>query len=489
MPIDINYVAIMPEIILAIFGILIMLLEPFSSKDGKAILPYLALVGTVLAALANWQLWGTSGTSFNRMLIVDPFSTFFRFVFLLITAFTVLISIKFNQREGIDHGEYYALVLFAAIGMSLMAASNDLIMIFLGLEILSIATYVLAGFKRADLRSNESSLKYFLLGSFSTAFLLYGIALLYGATRSTNLQDILQSVAASSTGDGMPSSLRMGLVTGLALLIVGFGFKVATAPFHIWTPDVYEGAPTPVTTFMAVGPKAAGFAAFLRVLFDGMPALHEYWTGILWFLAILTMTVGNVVALVQSNLKRMLAYSSIAHAGYILVGIVSGSALGVSAVLFYILVYTVMNVGAFAVLLTLSGKGDFRVTLEDYTGIGFKYPFLSFCLSFFLISLIGIPATAGFMGKFYLFNAALNAGYVGLVIVAVINSAISVFYYSRPIVAMFFAGEARSADAPPVRLAGTVLIALILALIGTLWLGLFPAGFLSLANKSTLALK
>lgn len=472
---DINYAAVAPEIVLSIFGIVIMALDPFTSRAKKERLGYLGIFGVIAAAASTIKLWNTTQFAFNEMVIVDNFSTFFRLIFLLILGLTILISIHFNKQEEMNHGEYYALVLFAGVGMTLMSASNDLIMIFLGLEILSIATYVLAGFKRGDIRSNESSLKYFLLGSFSTAFLLYGIAFIYGSTGTTNLPKVAASI----------SRRDLSLLIGLGLMIVGFGFKVATAPFHVWTPDVYEGAPTPVTTFMAVGPKAAGFSAFLRALFTAMPAFQEDWTSLLWLLAVLTMTVGNVVALVQSNMKRMLAYSSIAHAGYILMGFISGSHSGVSAVLFYILAYTIMSVGAFAVVLSLSGKGDYKVNIEDYTGIGFRYPFLSFSLSLFLLSLIGIPVTAGFIGKFYLFTAAVKAGYVGLVIIAVLNSAISVFYYVRPIVVMFMR-KAPAEAYTPVRVPAPVLLTLIFAMIGTLWLGLFPTSFLQVANHSVL---
>ncbi len=473
MPSDLNYTALMPEIILCIFGILIVILEPYVKTENKRHLGLLGVLGTLLAAYFALSLWNVTGSAFNQMIFIDNFSTFFRLLFLFIVGVTLLISINFNRREGINHGEYYALVLFAGVGMSLMAAGIDLIVVFLGLEVLSIATYVLAGFKRMDVRSNESSLKYFLLGSFSTAFFLYGIAFIYGSTGSTNLHQISQVI----TSDQLSSLI------GLGLLVVGFGFKVAVAPFHIWTPDVYEGAPTPVTAFMAVGPKAAGFAALLRALYVALPSFQGYWVSLFWFLAILTMTIGNLVALVQPNMKRMLAYSSIAHAGYILIGFVTRSDLGKSAILFYLLGYTVMSIGAFAVVLALSGKGDSKVNIDDYTGLGFKYPFLSFSLALFLLSLAGIPLTAGFMAKFYLFTAAIKAGYVGLVVIAVLNSAVSVFYYVRPIVALFMKSPLLSEEVP-FKISAPIAITLTIAVIGTLWLGIFPTSFLQFTNDA-----
>jgi len=372
--------------------------------------------------------------------------------------------------------------LFACFGMFLMAASGDLILTFLGIEVLSIATYVLAGFKRDDIRSNESSLKYFLLGSFATAFLLYGIALIYGSTGSTNYQTIREI----ATLQGPP---QITIIMGLGLLLVGFGFKVALVPFHAWTPDVYEGAPTPVTAFMTVGPKAAGFAALVRVLVQALPALGaEYWTSILWVLAILTMTLGNIVAIRQNNIKRMLAYSAIAHAGYILVGVVANTPAGFGAVLFYLVAYTVMNLGALSIVLSLSGKGDLRVNMEDYAGLARRAPFLSATLSLFLISLAGIPLTGGFIGKFYLFSAAVQKGYIGLAIIGVLNSAISVYYYFRVMIMMYMREPAPGQPDPePVSLPVLAIIAI--AALWILWLGVYPAQILNLAANSTLALQ
>jgi NADH-quinone oxidoreductase subunit N len=478
-----DYIPLLPQFIIVIAGMLIMLLEPFTAPERKSRLGQLAVVATALAAYSLKFQWSSHARSlFSGMLMVDNYSIFFQWLFLIITGISVLIAMRFNERESINRGEYYSLLLFACSGMSLMAASGDLILTFLGIEVLSIATYVLAGFKRDDIRSNESSLKYFLLGSFATAFLLYGIALIYGSTGSTNYQ-IIREIA---TLQGSPQTTT---IVGLGLLLVGFGFKVALVPFHAWAPDVYEGAPTPVTAFMTVGPKAAGFAALVRVLVQALPALGaEYWTIILWVLAILTMTLGNIVAIRQTNIKRMLAYSAIAHAGYILIGVVANTRAGFGAVLFYLVAYTVMNLGALSIVLSLSGKGDLRVNLDDYAGLARKAPFLAATLSLFLISLAGIPLTGGFIGKFYLFSAAIQKSYVGLAIIGVLNSAISVYYYFRIIVMMYMKEPAPGQPEPePVSLPVLAIIAI--AAIWILWLGIYPTQILNLAGNSTLALQ
>jgi NADH-quinone oxidoreductase subunit N len=330
-------------------------------------------------------------------------------------------------------------------------------------------------------RSNESSLKYFLLGSFATAFLLYGIALIYGSTGSTNYETIRE--LSKLQGAVQPTTL-----IGMGLLLVGFGFKVALVPFHAWAPDVYEGAPTPVTAFMTVGPKAAGFAALVRVLVQALPFLGQDWTSILWILSVLTMTLGNVVAVLQTNIKRMLAYSAIAHAGYLLVGIVANSESGIGAVLFYLLVYTIMNLGALTIVLALSRRGDSRVNLEDYAGLGRTAPFAAAALSVFLISLAGIPLTGGFIGKFYLFSAAIQKGYLGLAIIGVLNSVVSVFYYFRLMIFMYMRDPAEGQQAPD-PISFPVLAVITIGALGVFWLGVYPSLFLNLAGYSTLALK
>jgi NADH-quinone oxidoreductase subunit N len=507
---DINFGLLLPELILSVVGILVMLLDAFTRRlSQRWVTGAVSLAGLGAAAVATLWLWSgavgsADNSAFNGMVVLDPMRLSFTLVFIVVSALTILVSMIWVEWEGLPAGEFHTLLLFATVGMMLMAAGNDLVMIFLGLEILSIATYVMAGFRKNDLRSNESSLKYFILGSFSSAFLLFGIALIYGATAkeipagpqvagsvvqhaimagTTNISEI-----AERLNDSLYPPL---LFAGAAMLLIGFGFKIALAPFHVWTPDVYEGAPTPVTAFMAAGPKAAGFAAFMRVFLVAFPLvaassqtrtgaqLHTAWLGALWLMAILTMTVGNVVALVQSNVKRMLAYSSIAHAGYALVGFVAAGAAdsakqsdAVAAVVFYLLVYAVMNLGAFAVVTLIARSGDRRTDVEDYRGIGFQSPALSLTLSLFLLSLLGVPLTAGFMGKVVVFSEALGQGYRWLVVIGVLNTAISVYYYLRLVVVMFF--RERTTDWRAPRVPASVALVLVLTVGGVLYLGLFP---------------
>jgi NADH-quinone oxidoreductase subunit N len=473
---------LMPQIILVIGGIVLMLLEPFTAPGQKGRLGRIAVLATIVAAFTLMPQWSAPPrTILQGMFIVDSFSVFFQWLFLIIGGVCAFLSMKFNERESINRGEYYALLLFACSGMSLMAASGDLILTFLGIEILSIATYILAGFKRNDSRSNESSLKYFLLGSFATAILLYGIALIYGGTGSTNYQTIRELCL-------LQGSIQSTTLIGMALLLVGFGFKVALVPFHSWVPDVYEGAPTPVTAFMAVGPKAAGFAALLRVLLQAFPFLVQDWSSILWFLAILTMTLGNIVAVLQTNVKRMLAYSAIAHAGYILVGIVASTDAGISAVLFYLVIYTVMNLLAFSIVLSFSRAGDMHVYLKDYAGLARTAPFAAAALSLALISLAGIPLTGGFMGKFYLFSAAIERGFVGLAVIGVLNSVVSVFYYFRLMIFMYMKEPDKEAPEPE-SISWPVRAIIALGIMAVLFLGVYPAPILALAARSALALK
>lgn len=499
MPI-INWSLIAPEVIVCAAAVIVMLIDAFTRPAQRWITGGVSLAGLIVAAVASVCLWanGTpSADAFNGMIVLDELRLGFTLIFLLVSALTLLLSIVWAQSEQLPAGEFHSLLLFATVGMMLMASGNDLVIIFLGLEILSIATYVLAGFRRTDIRSNESSLKYFILGSFSSAFLLYGIALVYGATSiaeigpggvasrivpgTTNIAEI-----ASRISEAQYPAL---LYAGAAMMLVGFGFKIATAPFHIWTPDVYEGAPTPVTAFMAAGPKAAGFAAFMRVFIFGLPfvvssatagSLHQTWVSTLAVMAILTMTLGNVVAIVQNNVKRMLAYSSIAHAGYALVGFVAAGAAtdpakrdeAITSVIFYLLTYAVMNVGAFAVIQIVARSGDRRTSIEDYSGIGFQSPVLAFSLSLFLLSLLGMPLTAGFMGKIMVFSAAIEQGYYVLVVIGVLNTAVSAYYYLRLIIVMFFGERTTVWHAP--RIPASVAVTLVLTVLGVLYLGVFP---------------
>lgn len=492
-PPDISFALIAPELIICLAGVVVMLVDAFARPDQRWVTGSISLAGLFAAAAATiwlWLSWGGASQAFNGMIVLDELRLGFTLVFLVVSVLTVLISMVWVENEKLPAGEFHSLLMFATAGMLLMASGGDLVIIFLGLEILSIATYVMAGFRRSDVRSNESSLKYFILGSLSSAFLLYGIALTYGATAlisglpgTTNVAEI-----ATRLNDAQYPPL---LFAGAAMMLVGFGFKIATAPFHIWTPDVYEGAPTPVTAFMAAGPKAAGFASFMRVFLFGFPfvtaantaisaQLHSTWILALVALAILTMTIGNVVAIVQNNVKRMLAYSSIAHAGYALVGFIAAGAASsidqrnaaITAVIFYLLTYAVMNIGAFAVVQLIAREGDRRTEVEDYNGIGFRSPVLAFSLSLFLLSLLGMPLTAGFIGKIMVFRAALDQGYVILVVIGVLNTAISAYYYLRLIIVMFFRERTTSWMAPPIP--ASIAIALIITVAGVLYLGLFP---------------
>jgi NADH-quinone oxidoreductase subunit N len=476
----VNWSAIGPELILSLTAMALLLINVLVKKGAKGAIPYLSLAGIVLALLLCVSLWGKAEYAFNRMVVVDNYSLFFKIIFLITTGLTVLMSIRFLQTEEFDYGEYYVLVLFAAVGMMLMASAADLIIIFLGLETFSLAVYVLAGFFRTQPKSNEASLKYFLLGAFSTGFLLYGIALIYGATGTTNLKGIYEFVRNIHL---LTDPL---LLIGMGLLIVGFGFKVASVPFHMWTPDVYEGAPTSITAFMSVGPKAAGFAAFLRVFLYALSSLQTDWVWILWVLAVLTMTLGNVVAIAQKNIKRMLAYSSIAHAGYILVAMVAASEWGTASVLYYILAYAFMNLGAFGVVILFGRKREENINIDDYSGMASKYPLLAAAMAIFMFSLAGIPPTAGFVGKFYIFSSAIKAGYIGLAIIGVLNSALSVYYYLRVTVMMYMRNPEK--EFTRLDLSPAMVIALIIAVWGTLQMGIIPSPYLNLARESILAL-
>jgi NADH-quinone oxidoreductase subunit N len=414
------------------------------------------------------------------MFVHDGITVFTTFLFCAITVMGVLLSWDYVKRARINHGEYYALMLSATLGMIVMAASNDLITIFLGLELMSLALYILVGFRRNHLESSEAALKYFLLGAFASGFLLYGIALLYGATGTTNLGRMAVFLADSPML-GNPLLLAGGL-----LVLAGFAFKVAAVPFHMWTPDAYEGAPTTVTGFMSAGAKAAGFAALLRFLIVALPGLQVEWRPLLTWIAILTMTVGNVTALLQPNVKRMLAYSSIAHAGYLLVAVVAGGLEGGSAALFYLAVYALMNLGAFGVLALLGREQEERVMVSDLAGLSQRHPALAAAMTVFMLSLGGIPPTAGFMGKVYVFSVAVDAGLIPLVIVGVLNSVISIYYYLRITVVMYM----RDPQGEPVEVAwgAPAILATAVTLGLTLWWGVQASGLLEQARRSIMAL-
>jgi len=484
-----DYIRILPEIVLSIFGMIIMLLDPvMDARRSQRTLGGIALVGAIatLAATlfqAQQQYWGFG---FWNMVKVDAFSIFFHFVVAAVLILVVLSSYEYMEVQQIRAGEYYGLLLFGAVGMSLMSSAVELVLIFVALEISSIATYILAGFRRRSAISAESSVKYFLLGSFATAFFLYGVALMFGATGSTNISVIAASLAPyGPDGHGAP----LLVFIGIALMFVGLGFKVAAAPFHVWTPDVYEGAPSPVVGFMSTAPKAAVFAVLLRIMFQGQPngAPGKLW--LIWVTAALSMTIGNVAALVQSNVKRLLAYSSIAHAGYLLVAFASLPKDGIPAAMFYAASYAVMNVGAFAVVGHFANAGERYVTVEDYAGLGKRSPLLAAIFTMFLLSLIGIPAFGGFFAKFYVFSAALQGEHplVGLVIIGVLNSAVAAYYYLRIIVVMYMR-EARE-EIPVTPIPMGLGVALALSLAATIYLGVLPNRVLEYASRSVALLR
>jgi NADH-quinone oxidoreductase subunit N len=465
---------------LGVGAMLLLMLEFLPAKAGSGRSAAVALVALVASGLAVWVARDARRALFGGMFVHDAFTVFFTLLFCAIGAFAVLLSWDYVKRTRINHAEYYALLLFATLGMILMAAANDLLMIFLGLELMSLALYVLVGFRRDLLESNEAALKYFLLGAFASGFFLYGIALLYGATGTTSLPGMAQFLAASPLH---PNPL---LLVGGLLLLVGFFFKVAAVPFHMWTPDAYEGAPTSVTAFMSVGAKAAAFAALLRFGLRALGGVPAEWVPVLSAVAMLTMTVGNLTALLQNNLKRMLAYSSIAHAGYVLVAVAAGGPDGASAALFYLAVYAVMNLGAFGVL-TLLGRGaQERVLMPDVAGLGFRRPFLGLALTVFMVSLGGIPPTAGFLGKVYVFGTALKAGLLPLVIVGVLNSVVSVYYYLRVTVAVYMQEPQGEPTGISWATPGIVALALTLAL--TLWWGVQGGALLVQAQRAVLGL-
>ena len=436
-------------------------------------LAFLTLATVGLAAWFTFDLHDKRAVAMQGTFAVDGVALFAKLILLSTCAMAVLISYHYLSRRRIHRGEYYPLLLFSTAGMTLLAAANDLLLVFLALEILSLALYVLAGFARRDDASQESAMKYFLLGAFSSAFLLYGIAIMYGATNTTSISGI--SRVASS------SDARL-VFTAMALLAVGFCFKVAAVPFHMWTPDVYQGAPTSVTGFMAAGTKAAGFAALLRVFLVALGPLQWDWRPVLWIVAVLTMVVGSVVAITQTDIKRLLAYSSIAHAGYVLVAVVAASREGTAAALFYLLVYAFMTLGAFAMIIASAPGGRERLSLGDWTGIGQRHPLFAGAMTLFLLSLAGIPPTAGFMAKFFVFSAAVQSGETGLVVVGVLSSAIAAFFYLRVIVAMWL--QDPDPDAMPLGPTPALVTGLAVAAAVTVVIGVWPQGLIELARNA-----
>jgi NADH-quinone oxidoreductase subunit N len=480
-----DLIRVLPETIWCVFGVLLMLLQPITKN--RATLNFTALLGAILGTTATIYANSVVGTgpAFHGLIQLDAFSIFFHLLVGGVAVLVVLAAGPYLEREGLETAEFYALVLFATAGMGVLASAQELLTAFIGLEMSSISSYVLAGYRRESIKAGESAMKYFLLGSFATAFFLYGIALVYGVTGTTNL-------SLMGTADTASTLLKLGL----ALILIGLGFKVAAAPFQVWTPDVYEGAPTPVTALFSAGPKAAAFALLLRI-FATVPAATQFWFWAFCVLAALTMFVGNLGALVQTNVKRLLAYSSIAHAGYILVafaavtslasGSPAGAAPAYAAVLFYLLSYALVKLGAFTIVSQLGGAGEKHLSLDDYAGLGRRQPVVAAALTLFLLSLLGLPVTAGFFGKFYVFKAAVNSHLIWLAVLMAINSVIGAYYYFRLIVVMYMREPSAEAAAPAiVGFPATVNVVLAVTAIGTVYFGLFPNQVLSYVLQSNL---
>jgi NADH-quinone oxidoreductase subunit N len=471
--IDFAWLPLLPLIAVSIGAMVVLLVGVWVDDEDSAGLGFIALV-TLLAAfiLALFEL-GQNTPAFHAALVADDYAVFFETIIIITAAVTVAMSLAYAADAGLAGAEYYALVLFATLGMMLMVAADDLIVIFLGLETMSISVYALAGFVRRDPQSSEAAIKYFLLGAFSTGFLLYGIALIYGATGTIRLDAIRASLASGIGANPL-------LLLGLGMLLIGFGFKVAAVPFHMWTPDAYEGAPTPITAFMAVGVKLAAFGGFLRIFMANFGPLSTDWASVLWVLAAITMTAGNVIALVQTSMKRMLAYSAIAHAGYVIVGMAAGSGHGAgAAILYYLLTYAFTNLGAFAVVIAVEHAGEQYSQIRDYRGLAQEHPALAAALALCLLSLAGVPPLAGFVGKFYVFVAALNAGLVWLVVIAVLNAVLSAYYYIGVIVAMYM--QEGGATVQRLSRRPGLLISIAVGIAGVIVLGVYPQPYMGAA--------
>lgn len=466
-----DIIPILPELILAGAALLVLLVEPFLKQDKTAVVA-LALVGILASAVVAFALGGEQRSAFAGMIVLNTYAVFFKVLFALAAFITILMSPRYLEVGGRHLGEYYALVLFALIGMDLLAAARDFVAFYVALELMAVSSYLLAGFFRYRIKSNESALKYFVTGTVASAFTLFGVSLVYGVTGSTNFEAINQALAGAGNG--------MLVAFATAMVVAGLGFKVSVAPFHMWTPDVYQGAPTTVAAFFSVGPKAAGFSAILIIFATVFESSARFWSTLFIVLSVLTMFVGSVMAIAQSNMKRMLAFSSIAHVGYLLAGLAAlGKGLTTLAgesIMLYLAAYTVMNLGAFGILTYLKSQlpGDFDYSLKSFAGLGRRSPWAAILLTLFLFSLTGIPGTAGFIGKFYLFSAVVRADLTWLAVVAVIFSAVSAYYYLRLMVYMFFKEpEVEFQAAEPIQ--GSLAAALALSAAGVLFVGLFPS--------------
>lgn len=487
-----DFQLIYPQIIILAFIIGIILHSLFFDSTDTRGAAFLAAGGLIVAGCYTGYFFlqgtGPNPWAFTDMLLVDSYSLFFSLIFIISGVLTVFASVRYIEREDMNQAEYYVVILGAVLGMMIMASAASLITIFLGIETLSISLYILAGFNRNKPTSGEAAIKYLLLGGFATGFLLYGIALIYGATGALDISSISTFIHAGGIKNTM-------IVTGMVLMLVGFMFKASLAPFHMWAPDVYQGAPTPITGFMSTAAKAAAFAVLFRVLMIAMPDLHKHWHNLLYVVAILTMTIGNVTAVTQTNIKRLLAYSSIAHAGYLVIAILAGGLKvpeGNYSIAYYLLAYTLMNMGAFTVLAMLSRKNQPNETLSAFAGIGYKHPVLAAAMALFMLSLAGIPPTAGFFGKFYIFSSAIKAaganpgsGMLALVIIGVLNAVVSVYYYLRVIVVMYMhEPEIEIQQEAPSFIAG---LGVAIAAAGIAAMGLFPSYFINIVQHAIFA--
>ncbi len=470
-----SLLVILPESILALLACLLFVIEPFVRKENKAVMGYFSVFSLFCSALSLIPLCGREMTAFSGMIVLDDYAIFFKALFLSISALVICISIRYIQIEKINLGEYYGLILFATVGMMLMPAATDLLLFYLSLELMSVSFYVLIAFMRRDVKSVESGIKYFLTGVFTSGLILYGIAFLYGLSGTTHFGSIM---AYLSSQEIMNSPM---LLFAIILLVAGFGFKIAAVPFHMWAPDVYEGAPTPITAYLSTGSKVAAFSAMLRLFMTGLEFSYGTWGRILWLVAVMTMTIGNVVALVQTNFKRLLAYSSIAHSGYILIGLIAASETGLAAVLIYTVAYALMTLGAFTIVILLCKSNLRGEEISDFKGLAKTHPAVAASFVLFALSLVGIPPTAGFIGKLFLFNAAIQGEFYWLAVIGVLNSVVSLYYYFKIVIAMYMQ---EPQDAMPLSFSPALTLALLIISSATLLIGLYPEPLIKAALQS-----
>ena len=477
-----DLIPIIPEIIILLTAFTVLIVDLFDNKREKSFtLALTTILGLCIAGIAESNLYGKNITGFYGTIIADDFSILFEFIYIIVAIVTVFVSLNYIKENEMNFGEYYVLLLTSVSGMMFLSSGLDLLVIFIGLEVMSISSYILVGMKRKVAKSNEAALKYLILGAFSTGFLLYGISLIYGATGSTIIPLIISEIQQNGTSNPL-------IITGISLIVIAMSFKIAIVPFHMWTPDVYTGAPTPITGFLSGAAKAAGFCIFIRIFLTGISLQGENWVNLFWLLAVITMTVGNIMALRQSEVKRMLAFSSIAHAGYVMIAIVVGSTTAISGIIFYSLAYGLMGAGAFGIL-SIKDSGRIPVTYEDLGGYGKRNPILAIIMTLFIFSLIGIPLTGGFIGKLQIFSAALQEGWIWLTIIGILNSALSVYYYLRVVMFMYMRdgilpeGSLLSTNSSEFALTGLVVTA-----IAVIYLGIFPDKILELASFSIIAL-